>query len=92
MFRRPCTTVAGPLTLRFQIEPEVDAHATASGTHQGAANKPAVGSGVANTHIIIDSDIHRNKLKGREGVDGRNLVVSTTCTLPAAEKLVLISA
>jgi len=90
VFRHPCTTIAGPLTFRPQIEPEVDAHATGSGTHQDAANKPTIGSGVANTHII-DSDIHRNKLKGREGVDGRNRAVSITRTLPATEKLVLIS-
>ena len=83
--------VAGALTFRSQIEPEVDAHATASDTHQDATNKPTIGSGVANTHII-DSDIHRNKLKGREGVDSRNRAVSTTRTLPAGEKLVLTSA
>ena len=83
--------VAGALTFRSQIEPEVDAHATASDTHQDAVNKPTIGSGIANTRTI-DSNIHRNKLKGREGADGRNWAVSTTHTLPAAEKLVLISA
>ena len=69
----------------------MDAHATASDTHQDATNKPNIESGVANTHTI-DSDIHRNNLKGREGVDGRNQAVSTTRTPPATGKLVLISA
>ena len=91
MFRHPCTTVAGALTFRSQIEPEVDAHATASDTHQDATNKPTIGSGVENTHTI-DSDIHRNNLKGREGVDGRSRAVSITRTLPAGKKLVLTSA
>ena len=90
MFRRPCTTVAGALTFRSQIEPEVNAHTTASDTHQDATNKPTIGSGLVNTHII-NSDIHCNNLKGREGVDGRNQTVSITRTLPAIEK-VLISA
>ena len=76
---------------RSQIEPEVDAHATASDTHQDATNKSTIESGVANTHTI-DSDIHRNKLKDRKGVDGRNRAVSTTRTPPATGKLVLISA
>ena len=91
MLRHPCTTVAGALTFRSQIEPEVDPHVTASDTHQDAANKPTIGSGVANTHMI-DSDMHRNKLKGREGADGRSRAVSITRTLPAGEKLVLTSA
>jgi len=58
----------------------MDAHATASDTHQGATNESAVGSGVANTRTI-DSDIHRNKLKDREGAGGRNHVVSTILVL-----------
>ena len=91
MFRHPCTTVAGALTFRSQIEPEVDPHATASDTHQDATNEPTIGSGLTNTHMI-NSDINRNNLKGREGVDGRNRTVSITRTLPATENLVLISA
>ena len=90
MFRHPCTTVAGPLTFHSQVEPEADAHAAASDTHQDAANEPTIGSGVESTDAAV-SDIHRNKLKGREGVDGRNRAVSITRTLPATEKLVLIS-
>ena len=86
MFRHPCTRVAGTLTFRSQIEPEADAHTAASDTHgeSDVTNKPTIGTGIANAHII-DSDIHRNKLKGREGVDGRNRAVSTTRTLPATK-------
>ena len=69
----------------------MDPHATASDTHQDVTNKPTIRIGVANTHAI-DSDIHRNKLKGREGADGRSRAVSITRTLPAGEKLVLTSA
>jgi len=76
--------VAGTLNFRSQIEPEADAHTAASDTHEDATNKPTIGSGVANSHII-DSDIHRNKLKGHEGVDGQNRAVSTARTLPATE-------
>jgi len=43
-----------------------------------------VRSDAANTHTVA-SDIHSNKLKGREGVDGRNQAVSTACTLPVTE-------
>ena len=78
--------VAGTLNFRSQIELEADAHPAASDTHEDATNKSAIGTGVANTRII-DSNTHRNKLKGREGVDGRNRAVSTTRTLSATEKL-----
>ena len=68
------------LTFHFQTEPGVDAHPTASDTHQDATNKPTIGSGVENAHTII-SDIRRNKLKDREGADGRNQAVSTVLCL-----------
>ena len=43
-----------------------------------------VRSDVANTPTVV-SDIHRNKLKGSEGMDGRNQAVSATRTLPVTE-------
>ena len=72
------------LTFRFQTELGVNAHASVSDTHQDAANEHTIGSGVANARTVI-SDIHRNKLKSREGVDGRNQAVGTTHTLPVTE-------
>ena len=43
-----------------------------------------VQSDVANSRTVV-SDIHYNKLKSREGTDGRNEAVSTTRTLPVTE-------
>ena len=43
-----------------------------------------VRSDVANTPTVV-SDVHRNKLKNREGMDSRNQPVSATRTLPVTE-------
>ena len=45
-----------------------------------------VRSGIASTPTVV-SDIHRNKLKSRDGVDDRNQAVSTTRTLLVTEQL-----
>ena len=43
-----------------------------------------VRSDVVNTSTVV-SDIHRDKLKSREGVDGQNQPVSIIRTLPVTE-------
>ena len=45
---------------------------------------PGVRRDVENSPTVV-SDIHHNKLKSREGVDGRNQPVSVTRTIPATE-------
>ena len=87
------TPVRPPLTARFKTELEIDTRATGS----EAINKHAAVSGVrhdSNTQPTVSgvqsdaastrttpSDIRRSELKGREGTDGQNRVVSTTHTL-----------
>ena len=78
------------LTFSFQVELGANAHATSSDTHQDATNKPTTGSDTATTHTIV-SDIHHNKLKGREGADDRSQAVSATRTLLATREPVLTS-
>ena len=50
-----------------------------------------VRSDISSTPTVV-SDIHRNKLKSRDGVDDRNQAVSTTRTLSVTEQLTLITA
>ena len=77
------------LTFRFQVELRANLHVTGSEINQDATNKPSTENDPAATHTIV-SDIHRNKLKGPEGADGRNQAVSTT--LLATGEPVLTSA
>ena len=72
------------LIFGFQIELRANTHASVSDTHQDAGNEHTTGSDATKTHTIV-SDIHHNKLKSREGADGQNRAVSTTCTLPATD-------
>jgi hypothetical protein len=71
------TSVWRLLTFRFQTELGMNAHPTVSDSRQDAARK--------HTTVSDVSGVDRNKMKGREGVDGQNQAVSTTRTLPVTE-------
>jgi len=91
------------LITRFQTELWIDTRATGSDTPQDAADKHTIVSGVrrdaSNTKLIVSdsqggvantrtaSEIHRSKLKSREGADGQNQAVSTTRTPPPSKYL-----
>ena len=68
------TPARPPAVFGFQVELGANAHANVSDTHQDATNENSIGSNPANTHTAVP-DIHRNKLKGREGAGGRNQAV-----------------
>jgi len=49
------------------------------------SNTNPIVSGVRRDVVNTPTDIRRNKLKSREGVNGRNQAVSTTYPLPVTE-------
>jgi hypothetical protein len=76
------TTVPDVHPNRSNIEAIVpDVRCDVSSTNLTVSGIP---SDVANTGTVV-SDVDRNKLKSREGADGRNQAVSTSRTLPATE-------
>jgi hypothetical protein len=62
------------LTVRSQTELALNTHTIVSG----------IDHNVANTQTMV-SDIHHIMVKSQEGVDGKNTLVSVTCTLFIAE-------
>jgi len=68
------TPARPPPAFGFQVELGANAHATVSDTHQDATKENTIGSNLANTHTAVP-DIHRNKLKGREGAGSQNQAV-----------------
>jgi len=72
---RSIASVRRSLTFRLQVELRVNARGTGSDTHQDSStNENAIESGAAKTHAVVPN-IHRKKLKGREGAGGQNRVV-----------------
>ena len=85
------TSVRRLLTVRFQTELWTNIHPATSGAHQDTANKLITVSDVhrdaSNAEVITPevsnttAIVSDNKLKSREGADGRSQAVSTTRSL-----------
>jgi len=81
------------LTPHFQTELTINTHVTVSEIHHDVVNTHTIVSelehNVTSTHIMI-SDIHRTMVKGQEGGNGSNLLVSGTRAEPTTGQYSLL--
>ena len=75
-------------TLHFQTELAINTYATVSEIHHDVVNTHAIvseiGYNVTRAHAMV-SDIHRTVVKGQEGGDGKNVLVSDTWIISTTE-------
>ena len=81
------------LTLHFQTELTINTHVAVSEIHHDVVNTRTIvselGHNVTSTQIMV-SDIHRTMVKGQEGGDDNDLLVSGTRAEPTTEQYSLL--